>query len=427
MDKAKDTNQTDFLQSLSRLIAINSTADIGTSEERPYGDGPAEALDYVLALCQAFGMRTVNRGGKVGYAEFGEGSEIVGILAHLDVVPAGSGWDYSPFALTEKNGKLYGRGVTDDKGPLMACIYAMRDILKQNEKLNRRVRIIFGQTEETGDWKDIEYYCANEEMPVFGFTPDADFPAIYGEKGICNYVLTMPLSESGFLQAEGGNAANMVPDFCKVVLKDGTAHTANGKSAHASLLEDGDNAISKLMSQLEKAGTDSRFVAFYQKHIGKSLHGEMVPCAFSDEQSGALTMNAGVLQSDEENLSLTLDVRFPVTLSASDIDAPLKAAAAPFGIEVSRTFTSAPVYMDKNGEVLQKLLTVYRKATGDNSEPMVIGGGTYARSMPNIIAFGPMLPGRELTEHQKNEYILKEDLFLLREIYKEAILALANV
>lgn len=420
-------SQEEFLRSLSELISIDSTAEIDVSAEHPYGSGPAKALSYALELCQKLGMRTVNLNGKVGYAEIGGGSEMVGILAHLDVVPAGSGWTFSPFALTEHDGKFYGRGVTDDKGPLMACIYAMRDLLEQNAPLNRRVRIIFGQTEETGDWKDIEYYCVHEEMPTFGFTPDADFPAIYGEKGISNYELTMPLAQSGFASAEGGTAPNMVPDFCQVILENGRKYSAAGKSAHASTPEDGLNAISELMEQLEKAGVDSRFVEFYQKHIGRTLHGELVPCAFADEQSGELTMNAGMLHSDGNTLTLTLDVRFPVTFSADAVDMPLAAAAEPYGISVTRIYSSDPVYMDKNGIVLQNLLSVYREATGDPSEPTVIGGGTYARSMPNIIAFGPMIPGRELTEHQKDEYILKDDLFLLRDIYREAILALANI
>jgi len=420
-------NNSDYINSLAGLIAIDSTAGVNVSTEYPYGEGPAKALEYVLNMCRDFGMVVVNRDGKVGYVEIGHGKEIVGILAHLDVVPAGNGWIYPPFELTETENRLYGRGVTDDKGPLMACIFAMKDVVEKRCLLKRRVRLILGQTEETGEWKDIEYYCENEEMPVFGFTPDADFPAIFGEKGIAHFKLSMNLADSGFKYADGGTVANMVPDSCRIVLRDGTEFSAIGKSAHASLLESGINAISETMEQIEKSGNRSRFVDFYQRYIGKTLYGELGLCALEDKESGKLTLNTGLLKTDGDNLSVVLDIRYPVTFKIYDVEDHLKAAAIPYGIEVERLFTSEPVYMDKGGEVIKQLLAVYRKATGDYADPMVIGGGTYARSMPNIIAFGPMFPERERTEHQKDEYILKDDYILLREIYREAIKALANI
>ena len=417
-----------YLDDLRGLCAIESVAGADVSENAPYGAGSAAALDYVLSLCDSFGFRTkLCENHRCGWAEIGQGEELVGILVHLDVVPAGTGWDYPPFDLTEAGDRLYGRGVIDDKGPAMACIYAMKDLLDEGAPLARRVRIIFGQSEETGVWEDMEYYKRHEEIPAFGFTPDADFPAIFGEKRILCLELTMPKAGTGLEEIRGGSASNMVADWCRAVLSSGgeTLETA-GKAAHASTPEDGENAITAMMERLEALLPESPLVRFYRTCIGDSLHGERMGCALEDPQSGRLTMNAGVIASTDTEVTLTLDVREPVTFPDEAVLGPVRRAAEAFGMTMEVTENTPPVYMDKNGPVITKLLSVYREMTGDPSEPQVIGGGTYARAMDHIVAFGPMLPGRELTEHQKNEYMLKSDLLLIRKLYRAAIRALAE-
>ena len=390
----------------------------------------AQALDYVLELCRRLGFETkLCENHRCGWAQIGAGETVVGILAHLDVVPAGSGWSHPAYDLSEENGRLYGRGVSDDKGPTIACIYAMKDILDAGLPLKRRVRIIFGQSEESGDWDDMAYYREHEELPVFGFTPDADFPAIYGEKRLLNYTLTMPLEGSGLLDIRGGSASNVVPDHCEArLLIDGreSCISASGKASHASTPEDGENAIAALAAKLASLLPQSPFVRFYRDRIGSSLNGELMGCALSDVESGKLTMNVGTVGVTDGNLVMEIDVRAPVTFEAAAVTEPLRRAAAEYGIEAALTQDTPPVYMDKNGAVIRKLLAVYREETGDFSEPTVIGGGTYARAMDHIVAFGPMFPGRELTEHQRNEYLLAEDFCRLRSIYRKAILALAS-
>lgn len=417
-------------RSLRELCRIESVAGIDVSDDAPYGAGCAQALDYALELCRRLGFETkLCDKHRCGWAQIGAGETVVGILAHLDVVPAGSGWSYPAYDLTEENGRLYGRGVSDDKGPAIACIYAMKDILDAGISLKRRVRIIFGQSEESGEWDDMAYYREHEELPVFGFTPDADFPAIYGEKRLLNYKLTMPLEESGLLDIRGGSASNVVPDHCEArLLIDGREKciTASGKASHASTPEDGENAIAALAEKLASPLPQSPFVRFYRDRIGSSLNGELMGCALADIESGKLTMNVGTIGVTDGSLVMEIDVRAPVTFEADAVTEPLRRAAAEYGIEVTLTQDTPPVYMDKNGAVIQKLLAVYREETGDFSEPTVIGGGTYARAMDNIVAFGPMFPGRELTEHQRNEYLLAEDFCRLRSIYRKAILALAS-
>ncbi|MCD8083142.1 MAG: Sapep family Mn(2+)-dependent dipeptidase [Clostridiales bacterium] len=413
-------------EALARLVRVESVAGVEASPEFPYGRGCGEALQEALRLCQSLGMTTVNRDGIVGWAEIGQGEEMVGILAHLDVVPAGEGWTYPAYDLTEVGDRLYGRGVTDDKGPAVACIFAMKDLLDRGAKLKRRIRIIFGQNEESGVWTDMEWYKAHEELPVFGFTPDADFPAIYGEKGILGMEVSLPLSRSLLTDIRGGDAGNMVPAWCRATVNGKQLETV-GQSAHASTPEDGDNAITKMMELLEKEIPEDPLVSFYQSYIGSALHGEKIGCALEDEKSGKLTMNAGVVRVRGDRLVLELDVRNPVSFEAEAVIEPVRRAAARFGLELTVTENTAPIYMDRNGKVIQALLDVYRKMTGDDSEPAVIGGGTYARAMDHIVGFGPMLPGRELTEHQNNEYILREDFYAIREIYREAMERLAGL
>lgn len=415
-----------MIEKLRELLAIESVAQCGEGG-LPYGPGPAAALEYVLNLCGSFGFTTKNAEGKYGYAEIGSGKELIGILCHLDVVPAGKGWDYPPFAGTLKDGRLYGRGALDDKGPTVACIFAMKDLLDAGTPLKKRIRIIFGQTEENGEWTDIEEYKRCEELPSYGFTPDGDFPALYGEKGILLIKLSMPLAASGFLSAEGGSAPNMVPDLCRVETEKGS-FSAEGKAAHGSAPWTGINAIAELMEKLaaEEGCGELPFVRMYRERIGRCVHGEKMGCAFCDEESGELSMNAGLLKTEGENLELYLDIRYPVTFSEDDVLNAVDAAVSPYGASAEVIHRMRPVYMDKDGPVMRRLLAAYRNVTGDLSEPLVIGGGTYARSMDNIIAFGPNIPGHPNTEHEKNEYITIEDFEAIREIYRQALEALVH-
>ena len=173
----------EMLQTLNQLCSFKSVTARTDDPEHPYGEETNKALKYMLDTCKGFGFRTVNLDNQIGYAEIGEGEELFGILAHLDVVPVGSGWAHDPFAATvADDGYIYGRGVVDDKGPAVASVYAMKDLLDSGRKFTKRIRIIFGQTEEKGPWTDMEYYKEHEELPAMGITPDADFPALYGER-----------------------------------------------------------------------------------------------------------------------------------------------------------------------------------------------------------------------------------------------------
>ncbi|HKM28737.1 MAG TPA: Sapep family Mn(2+)-dependent dipeptidase [Anaerovoracaceae bacterium] len=415
-----------MIKHLQELIAIPSVT-CNQGGEKPFGDVVPQALTYVLNLCKSFGFRTKNCDGMIGYAEIGEGSDIVGILCHLDVVPAGNDWTYPPFKGEIHDGKIYGRGAIDDKGPAMAAIFAMKDILDAGIKLDKRVRIIFGQTEEDGDWIDIDYYKEHEEIPTVGFTPDADFPAIYGEKGIITLKVTMALKDTGFEYIKGGNASNMVPDYAECTI-NGETISKKGVSAHGSTPWDGDNAITSLMKKVVELGVDSPLATFYMKKIGDNLYGEKIGIGLKDEQSGKLTFNVGTINTVGNNVEMEIDIRYPVTYSLEDVMLGIEPEIRDsIKCTIKVMDHMRPVYMDKDGEVIGRLLEAYREVTGDMTEPSVMGGGTYARGMDNIVAFGPVFPGRECTEHQKDEYAYVEDLEKACEIYKKAIIKLCKI
>ena len=416
----------EMIKTLNTLCGFRSVTERTGKPECPYGEEAHKALEFMLDTCKGMGFRVKNLDNQVGYAEIGEGDEIFGILAHLDVVPVGSGWDHEPWAATVgEDGMLYGRGVVDDKGPAVASVYAMKDVLESGRKLNKRIRIIFGQSEEAGDWSDMKYYKAHEELPALGITPDADFPAIYGEKGILHFTLSMPVKKAGFISVSGGQASNMVADEakgrvdCEGVLRD---FYEQGQAAHGSMPQDGKNAISMLMREVGDATANCRLANFYNKYIGFDIHGERLGVDLEDKESGRLTLNVGKITMDEEKVTLYLDIRHPVTKNVDDILSAIRNVAEPEELTLTVDEYKPPVYMDKDGELITKLVDVYHEVTGLPGEAMVIGGGTYARAMDNIVAFGPMLPGRETTEHQKNERIPLEDFLLLREIYREAFL-----
>ncbi len=415
----------EMLQTLNTLCSFKSVTARTNDPEHPYGEETNKALKFMLDTCNGFGFRTVNLDNQIGYAEIGEGEELFGILAHLDVVPVGSGWTYDPFAATvADDGYIYGRGVVDDKGPAVASVYAMKDVLVSGRKLNKRIRIIFGQTEEKGPWSDMDYYKEHEEIPTMGITPDADFPALYGEKGIMHFTLSMPKDKAGFISVSGGQAANMVADEAKGSVRCGKIvrdFYEQGKASHGSTPQDGKNAISMLMAEVGDATDGCGMAKFYNKYIAFDVHGERFGLDFSDEESGRLTLNVGKIEMTEDTVDLKMDIRYPVTFRSEEVISKLEAVAKAEGLTFTLEEDKAPIYMDKNGPLITELVKVYKDITGLDDEAQVIGGGTYARAMPNIVAFGPMIPGRECTEHQKNERILLDDYLLLRKVYGEAL------
>lgn len=414
----------EMIQSLQELVQFQSVAKPQGSKY-PYGKEVNQAKEYVLSLAKSMGMKTVNTG-TYAYVEIGQGEKLIGMLAHLDVVPAGEDWTKDPYGGEIAGDRMYGRGATDDKGPAIAALYAMKDLLDQGRPLHKRIRLILGQTEENGEWEDIEAYLEAEEAPDYGFTPDGDFPAIQCEKGAMVFEIKMPLEGSGIQSAEGGTAPNMVPGHAVIRTLDGI-YEADGQVCHGCAPWLGKNGISMAAANLAVAEPHAAFGKMYRNLIGETIYGERLGIADEDSESGKLSLNVGRISSDEDEITLMVDVRYPASSDPAVIERTFRAKFEAYGAISTCVYQVKPLFIPSDSPVLQALLSAYRKHTGDESAPVIIGGGTYAKAMPGIVAFGPNFPGHENREHMEDEYILLEDFRKLREIYRDALRNLLEI
>lgn len=418
-----------FLEDLAALIAIPSVQG-DEDENAPFGKEPKRALETFLSMAERMGFHTVNVDNVAGYAEMGSGDEMVACVCHLDVVPAGSGWNQDPWKLKREGGTISGRGVMDDKGPALACLYAMK-ALKDDDHFEpkRRIRLIVGTNEESGS-QCLAHYSNVEEIPVTGFTADACFPAIYAEKGIARLRLTQRRkTEDAIKEASAGHAVNMVPGSCEILLKDNTSMTYHGQTAHGSSPEDGLNAIAVAMEALsesfEEDGREDTFVAFFNLLLGRETDGQSLGLAFCDE-SGATTVNAGILSIDENEASVTLDIRYPVHFDFEEAQERVTKIVKPYGVEAVWGTNVAPLYLKKTSPLIQTLTDTYSELMGTSGEAFAMGGGTYARSLPNICAFGPTFPWQPEVVHKANEHVELTELLAGASLYREALKRLAN-
>jgi succinyl-diaminopimelate desuccinylase len=404
----------DMIKDLAKLISIKSVRSKAV-EGAPYGQNTLNALETVLDMGKAYGLKTKNIDGRAGYIEYGEGEAMIGILLHLDVVPEGDGWVTDPYTLTEKDGYLYGRGTADDKGPAIAALYALFDLIKKDEIEGYRVRLIFGLDEECGS-SCIEHYVKTEELPTLGFVPDADFPLIYAEKGILNVVLGSEGSDAVSLKA--GERPNVVPGKCYITYR-GEQKVYEGVPAHGAAPYAGVNAIKTAVmnSQVIKG---LPIITFFENCLMDKHYGEGLGIDPKDE-SGRLTVNPGIMAIEKDQSYVVLNIRYPVTCDHKQIVDSINKAADKYGIVVTNVSDNPPLYVDKGSILVSTLLKVYREITGDMTEPLAIGGGTYARSMPNLVAYGMNMPGDPDCAHQANEYIKKQRLYESAAIYREGI------
>lgn len=421
----------------------------------PYGQKVQECLEYMLNLAASMGFKTGNLDNHVGWCEFGDGDEMVAVLGHLDVVPEGDGWSVPPYGGVVKDGRIYGRGTMDDKGPTMCALYGLKAIKDAGLPLQRRIRILFGLNEETGS-ADMKYYRAHGgEIPVMGFTPDGEYPIINGEKGLITETYACDLYQAGSVcikEIWGGTAPNIVPNYAKASLScdkataakitdmtsdkitvsrngDGLLIEAEGISAHGATPEEGENAIGRLLQFLAKLpleGQTKTAVTFLADKIGMEHDGASLGIAMSDIDSGALTVNLGVLRCDGETLEVKLNYRYPVTKTFEDCGPQVLAAFEAAGFRKTAGTYKDKLYMPPEHPLVKKLLGVYTACTGETAEPKSIGGGTYAKMIPNVLAFGPIFPGDEVREHKPDEFMELSRLLDNANILAEAMYAIAN-
>lgn len=450
LEKYIEERKQELIDSIIKTVSYKSVSTKTFIKEAPFGEECKNALDYVLSIGQKFGFKTKNIDGYCGYIEFGEGQEMLGIIGHLDVVPANKedGWISDPFKAEIRNNKIYGRGTIDDKGPVIACLYAMKAV-SDNYKVNKRVRLIIGLNEEK-DWECIERYKQTEELPTIGFSPDADFPCIYAEKGIVTLTLshTFNFPETKIIEIScGNNAINVVPKEASIIIKvtDTSKYTersdikvtqldndtlkisAFGKSSHAANPTHGENAITKLLMYLNEITptsylTELKENGFFDLENPKYLGGQELT-----DESGVLTSNIGIVEYKDNNLILKTNLRVPVTTTFDEIERKCQTLTTKIpGITFSLDGKNEKLYVEKDNYLIKTLTKIFEEETGINAEPLAIGGGTYARAFNNCISYGMTMPNEEDLCHQVNENIDIDNLMLATRIYAKAIIELTK-
>ena len=412
-----------MLDDIRTLVRIPSTEDLSQAAPgAPFGPGPRRALSAVLDRAADMGFRTCDVDGYLGFAELPGADDVqIGIIGHVDVVPAGPGWTFEPFDVSVKDCYLVGRGVIDDKGPSVVALHALKFWLDRGETLPHTVRFLFGANEETG-MGDVAYYRTRYADPAFLFTPDADFPVGYGEKGIYNGELIgpdVPADERVVTEFRGGIALNAVPGVAHAVVyadadslpaaeriaisaagrdAEGRALArldAVGKGAHASTPEDGVNAIGLIVDYLLAhnlcSPAERAFLELDALLLG-STDGTPLGLACSDEHFGALTAVGGTIELADGRLRQSLDIRFPTAISADEITRRLAAQAAAAGARLEVTRVMEPFLVDPASPPVQALISAYNEATGEDAKPFTMGGGTYARHFTCAASFGPAKP-----------------------------------
>lgn len=459
----------DILETLTKLVAFKSVASNAVrttdGEVLPYGREVHDALTYILSVGEGLGFTAHNLDNKAGYLEMKCGApnaKRCDIVGHLDVVPVTEGWTSDPFTLTERDGKLYGRGVSDNKAPLVSCMYAIKALKEAGCEFTSDIRLVFGLDEEVGE-SSIQHYIDVCGHPDYGFTPDADFPLINGERGVLQFELAEKLTKQvgkeglRLTKFEAGTAANAVPATARAVvaaddkyydlIKDRLAQyvaetdynirakkqgsslviEATGVTAHGAYPFKGLNAISIAMEFLGRIQFNNEeindFIAFYNDHIGFDLAGERLGCHFADEESGELTVNVGLAAINEDIANLTVDIRYPVTMENGDaVFEGIEKAIGKDKIGIVKLRESCPIYMDLNTPLVEKLLAAYREETGDyDAKPYIERGNSYAKFVNNILAFGGVFPDEENVMHQLDEYTPVDSLFKMARIYARAI------
>ncbi len=425
-----------ILKDIERLVNIDSV--YSESDKYPFGEGVDKVLTEATNMFNEYGFKAYrDPNGYYGYADLGDTSDAFGIIFHLDVVPVvRKYWNSDPFKMKVDDEFIYGRGVQDDKGPGVICLHAINDLVEEGYELKRGVRFIYG-TDEESYWRGIDKYKEDKNLiPTAAITPDSKFPLIYAEKGLLQ--LRLKSNNSSSFNLKAGSAFNVVPGEVKLdKIEDSLKAELNklgietkveegkvvvlGKGVHSASSDKGINAIVYLLKAMKNNGISTDAIEFVNEFLFDGVKGNKIFEVNSDKESGFMTVNLGLVDLNENYQELCIDIRHPVTFKLNDVVNGFKSKASKYNFEVEVDDYLAPLYVDKEGELVQELMAAYSSVTGDKeSQPEISGGATYARAMDNCVAFGAIPVGSEKTEHQPNERVKLKDIQLAYDIYKEA-------
>lgn len=448
-DKLLMPYRDELIETLKKFVKINSVYDEKTvSEEHPFGEGVSKALNFIHELAIKDGFKSTNYGNKVVEILVGDYEENVTILAHADVVPEGQGWDHDPFVIKEENDALYGRGVADDKGPLLASYYALKALRDNNMLGKYQVRFIVGGNEESGS-QGVEYYfnTLKAKQPTYGFSPDAEFPLIYAEKGIYTFKSSGRIKLDEVLSIEGGLAPNSAIEKCFIRLvktsnfvsilseckypyevnehEDYIEVMIQGVSAHGASPQAGKNAGVEALRLLSIYTKNPELTSVTNCLFDLEGRGLDAYCYSPNMECGS-SMNVGIIEYKDGLLSLVINYRYVDTCDIKETKIKIANKLKP--LEIVSGGDSHLLFYEKSSDLVQVLLRSYQEETGDyTSKPMAIGGGTYAKEANNIIAFGAEFPGWNSKMHSIGEGMKKEHLFKAMSVYLRAIVELGKL
>lgn len=359
-----------MIHDILEVVKVDSV-EREAKEGMPFGEGVAKALDTALTIAKRLGFTTHNLDGYMGWAQYGEGDDYIGIIGHLDVVPVGDGWLQPPFSgYVDEHGRIFSRGILDNKGPIMTCLYALYAIKELGLKLSKPVRILFGTDEETG-FTDLTYYLKHEKPPVMGFTPDCKYPVVYGERGRAILSIRADIQE---------HPVEVTKEFFN-------------------------------------------FVNTY--FLASNNNGDRLGINFSDEEFGLMVMRGYQLENSEDALSFRFSLSYPASCTLTQIMDTIKAKLSEH-LQISLIHNYDPVRFEKDCFLVRSLQEAYEEVTGNDGTPVTTTGGTYAKGMPNIVPFGPSFPGQKGIGHNPNEWMDIADLMSNAKIYALSIYKLAK-
>ncbi|ALB28397.1 dipeptidase PepV [Companilactobacillus heilongjiangensis] len=446
----------ELINDLSELVSIDSSRDTEhKTSDYPLGPGPAKALQTFLHFADRDGFATKNVDNLAGRIELGDSDDAIAILAHVDVVPEGPGWNTNPFEPVIKDGNFYARGASDDKGPSLAAYYAMKIIKELNLPTSKSAQLILG-TDEESEWVGMNHYMEKETLPETGFSPDAEFPAINGEKGIVSFRVNFPTPTIGLVKNfVAGIRPNMVPqnaesdlDLTKVSVEDVKANlndflAANpeikgsvtvtddiasvkiiGKGAHAMEPYNGINAatyLAKFLTAFDLNDSEKLYFSFIANDLHLDFAGKHLGIANKDDVMGELTLSPNIYEYDADKANILLNIRYPKGDTGETLTDKINKALPENVSAAIEGHNQLPHFVAADDPLVQALVGAYRDHTDDDTEPFTVGGGTYGRILKHGIAYGAMFPGDENVMHQPNEYINLDKLMKSTAIYADAI------
>ena len=451
----------ELVNHISRLVRVRSVRE-DAQPGMPFGPGPAAALAEALELAQEMGFAVQNYENYVGAVDLNDKDTALHILCHLDVVGEGTGWTVTePYEPKEVDGMLYGRGTGDDKGPACAALMAMQAVKELGVPLKHNVRLILGTDEESGS-EDLAYYYGKEPYAPYTFSPDADFPLINIEKGSYKPVFTKSWEKESATprvkELHGGFRINVLPPEAECVVAGLSAEAARpycdaaegrtgasyelreegddlriicrGKGAHASLPEEGNNAITALLDllaalPLAKVASTAALHGLNALFPHGDYAGKALGVAQADELSGPLTLAFSLLEVTETGLQGQFDSRVPICANEENCKAAAKASFAKFGFAAQGEM-QAPHHTPADSPLVKTLLRCYEQFTGDPGKCLAIGGGTYVHDIPGGVAFGCTMPGFSGNMHGPDEHASIADHLTAAKIFTQAIIDLCS-